>query len=114
MLTILGVTEPPPLVCIEEPERSIHPKMLRRLAHYLQQAAQRTQLIITTHNAELLDYFDPYQQENVQVLVAHRDKEHATQFTAVQNIQNVRAWLDDYMLGQIWTMGQIEEMLEVE
>jgi len=113
LLTILSVTDPPPLVCIEEPERSIHPKMLRRLAHYLQQAAQRTQLIITTHNAELLDHFDPY-QENVQVLVAHRDKEHATQFTAVQNIQNVQAWLDDYMLGQIWTMGQIEEMLEVE
>ncbi len=114
LLTILGVTEPPPLVCIEEPERSIHPKMMRRLAHYLQRAAQRTQLIITTHNAELLDHFDPYQQENVQVLVAYRDKEHATQFTAVQNIQNVQAWLDDYMLGQIWTMGQIEEMLEVE
>jgi predicted ATPase len=114
LLTILSVTEPPPLVCIEEPERSIHPRMLGRLAHYLQEAAQRTQLIITTHNAELLDHFDPYRQENVQVLVACRDTEHATQFTAVQNIQNVQAWLDDYMLGQIWTMGQIEEMLEVE
>lgn len=114
LLTILSVTDPPPLICIEEPERSIHPGMLRRLAHYLQDAADRTQLIITTHSAGLLDHFDPYQQENVQVLVAYRDKEHATQFTAIRKIQNVRAWLDDYMLGQIWTMGQIEEMLEVE
>jgi len=114
LLTVLSESNPVPLICIEEPERSIHPKMLSRLAYYLHEAARHTQLIITTHNADFLDHFDPYQQEYVQVLVAYRDKEHATQFAPIRNIRNVKAWLEDYMLGQVWTMGQIEEMLEVE
>jgi predicted ATPase len=114
LLTVLSESNPVPLICIEEPERSIHPKMLSRLAYYLHEAARHTQLIITTHNADFLDHFDPYQQEYVQVLVAYRDKEHATQFAPIRQIRNVKAWLSDYMLGQVWTMGQIEEMLEVE
>ncbi len=36
----------------------------------------------------------------------------ATRFVPVRDIRNVREWLDDYMLGQIWAMGQIEEILE--
>jgi predicted ATPase len=101
------------LICLEEPERSIHPQLLRRLAYYLREAAQHTQLIITTHSAELLDHFDPYEQEYLQVLIAYRDQEGATQFIPIRNVHNVQKWLEDYMLGQIWTMGQIEEMLEI-
>jgi len=111
---LTALSDPAPLICIEEPERSIHPKMLSRLAYFLHEAVQRTQLIITTHNADFLDHFDPYQQDYVQVLIAYRDKEHTTQFAQIRHIQHVKAWLEDYMLGQIWTMGQIEEMLEVE
>ncbi|MCP4701166.1 MAG: ATP-binding protein [Gammaproteobacteria bacterium] len=114
LLTVLNKNDSVPLICIEEPERSIHPKMLSRLAGYLHEAVQHTQLMITTHNADFLDHFDPYQKEYVQVLVAYRDKEHATRFAPISDIRNVKAWLEDYMLGQIWTMGQLEEMLEVE
>ncbi len=112
LLTVLSVSNPAPLICLEEPERSVHPQLLRRLAYYLREAAQYTQIIITTHSAEFLDHFDPYQQDYVQVLIAHRNQEGATQFTPIRQIQHVQKWLDDYMLGQIWTMGQIEEMLE--
>jgi predicted ATPase len=114
LLTTLSVSDPAPLICLEEPERSTHPQLLRRLASYLHEAAQYTQLIITTHSAEFLDHFDPYEQEYLQVLIVHRDPEGATQFTPIRKVQNIKAWLEDYMLGQVWTMGQIEEMLEVE
>lgn len=113
LLTILSVSDPAPLICLEEPERSIHLHLIPRLAHLLHEAAYHTQLLITTHSPELLDYFDPYEQDHVQVLVAYRNIDGATEFVPVRNVQNVQKWLDDYMLGQIWSMGQIEEMLEV-
>ena len=110
LLTVLGVSEPAPLTCLEEPERSIHPQLTRRLANYLHEASRHTQLIVTTHSPEFLDHFNPYEQDYVQVLVACRDSRGATRFVPVRDIRNVRAWLDDYMLGQIWAMGQIEEI----
>jgi predicted ATPase len=113
LLTVLSVSDPAPLICLEEPERSIHPQLLRRLAYYIREAAQHTQLIITTHSAEFLDHFDPYEQEYLQILIAYRDLEGATKFVPIRNLQNVQKWLEDYMLGQIWTMGQIEETLEI-
>ncbi len=113
LLTVLSNSKPAPLICLEEPERSIHPQLIPRLAHYLHEAAHHTQLIVTTHSPEFLDHFDPNQQEYVQVLVAYRNAEGATEFVPIQKIQNVQSWLDDYTLGQIWTMGQIDEMLEV-
>lgn len=112
LLTVLSVSEPAPLICLEEPERSIHPQLIPRLAYYLHEAAHHTQLIVTTHSPEFLDYFDPYEQEHVQVLLTYRDDEGATQFVPLQQVPNMQKWLEDYMLGQIWTMGQIEEMLE--
>jgi len=113
LLTILGVSKLPPLICLEEPERSIHRQLIPRLAHYLHETAQHTQLIITTHSPELLDQFDPYEQDYLQVLIAYRDREGATHFVPIRSVQNVQKWLEDYMLGQIWSMGQIEELLEV-
>lgn len=112
LLTALSVSDLAPLICFEEPERSIHPQLLRRLAYYLHEAARHTQLIITTHSAEFLDYFDPYEQEYLQVLITYRDQEGATQFVPIRNVQNIQKWLEDYMLGQIWTMGQLEEVLD--
>ncbi|MCP4369489.1 MAG: AAA family ATPase [Deltaproteobacteria bacterium] len=112
LLTVLSISKPAPFICLEEPERSIHLQLIPRLAHYLHEAAQGTQLIVTTHSPEFLDHFDPYEQDYVQVLIAHRDNEGATQFVPIRKVQNIQKWLDEYMLGQIWTMGQIEEILE--
>ena len=52
LLAILCHPEPPPLICIEEPEIAMHPDSLRpghrRLL--MRKASQRTQLIVTTHS----------------------------------------------------------------
>ena len=45
----------PPLIAIEEPELAIHPGALAILADYLQEASQRTQILITTHSPDLMD-----------------------------------------------------------
>ena len=45
----------PSLVAIEEPETSLHPAAMRALVDALDEATGRTQVLLTTHNTELLD-----------------------------------------------------------
>jgi len=62
-LRILGILaalyQDPPrsLVAIEEPELAIHPGALGVLCDVLQEASHRSQIMITTHNPDLIDKF---------------------------------------------------------
>ncbi len=57
----------PSLVAIEEPETSLHPAAMRALVDALDEATARTQILLTTHSAELLD--NPHvRPENVRVV----------------------------------------------
>jgi predicted ATPase len=49
---------PPPLICIDEPETGLHPRLLPIVGDLIKAAAERTQVLITTHSPELLNRFD--------------------------------------------------------
>ena len=49
---------PPPLVAIDEPELGLHPGLLPIVAEMIKTAAERTQVIVTTHSPDLLNCFD--------------------------------------------------------
>ncbi|MBI4568882.1 MAG: AAA family ATPase [Planctomycetes bacterium] len=49
---------PPPLVCIDEPEVGLHPRMLPVVAGLFEAASARTQFIIATHSPEFLSHFN--------------------------------------------------------
>ena len=44
------------LICIEEPENSIHPSLLKKLLNSLYQLSEETQLIFTSHSPYLINY----------------------------------------------------------
>jgi len=50
LLAILCHPNPPPLMCIEEPELGLHPDILPTLADLIRKASERCQLIVTTHS----------------------------------------------------------------
>lgn len=50
--------EPPTLVGLEEPETAVHPGAAAVLAEALQEAALRTQILVTTHSPDLITRFD--------------------------------------------------------
>lgn len=102
LLAILCHPSPGPLVCIEEPELGLHPDVLPALASLLKDAAQRTQLIVTTHSDILVDALTDRPQS---VLVASRG-EDGTQLARL-DAQALQPWLDKYRLGQLWTRGDI-------
>lgn len=102
LLAILCHPNPPPLVCIEEPELGLHPDVLPTLAELLKEAAERTQLIVTTHSDVLVDALTDVPES---VLVAEKT-ETGTSLTRL-DANKLAPWLKKYRLGQLWTRGEI-------
>lgn len=53
--TALLTTAPPPLLVLNEPETSLHPRLLPPLARLIQAAAARTQVVVVSHSATLIE-----------------------------------------------------------
>jgi predicted ATPase len=102
LLAILCHPEPPPLICIEEPETGLHPDILPTIAELMIEASQKTQLIVTTHSDILVSAFSEIPEA---VLVCEKD-EDGTHFTRLKK-DELKAWLEEYELGDLWLKGEI-------
>ncbi len=102
LLAILVDPSPPPLICIEEPELGLHPDILPKLADLMVAAAERTQLIVTTHSDILVDAMT----ERPETVVVCEKHDGMTQMQRLRKTE-LTVWLDKYRLGQLWTKGQI-------
>jgi len=102
LLAILCHPTPPPLVCIEEPELSLHPDALKSIVEMLVEASQRTQLVVTTHSDTLVSDLSNYPES---ILVCDRE-ETGTRLHRLDK-SHLQAWLEKYTLGELWRMGEI-------
>jgi predicted ATPase len=102
LLAILCHPDPPPLVCIEEPEIGLHPDVIPMIAELLIEAAQRTQLIVTTHSADLVSALWEVPES---VVVCERDQRGSH----LQRLDpdRMKKWLEKYRLGDLWRSGEI-------
>ncbi len=101
LLAILCHPEPPPLICIEEPEIAMHPDSLDLVVELLRKASERTQLIVTTHSPWLIDRLSALPD---QVVVCERQPEAGTQFKRFTR-DELKDWLEDQPLGEVWMSG---------
>jgi predicted ATPase len=102
LLAILCDPEPPPLICIEEPELGLHPDILPKVADLLRAASERTQLIVTTHSDILVDAMTEIPEA---VVVCSKQQGQTTMERL--NPDALSKWLKKYRLGQLWTKGEI-------
>lgn len=102
LLTILLNPDPPPLICIEEPELGIHPDAIGALAELLRIASTRTQVIATTHSDLLVTAFG---DDPESIIVCDKDQD-ATRLRRLEKSE-LGVWLKDYALGDLWMKGQI-------
>jgi len=102
LLAILCDPEPPPLICIEEPELGLHPDILPKLADWLMAASEKTQLIVTTHSDILVDAMT----DRPEAVVVCEKHDGRTEMRRLKK-EELAAWLDKYRLGQLWTKGQL-------
>jgi predicted ATPase len=72
----------------EEPERHLHPHLISRLAGMLRDAAQRKQLVVTTHNPELVKHADL-----ADLLLVQRDRQGFSRLSRPAENQEVKVFL---------------------
>ena len=102
LLAVLLHPEPPPLICLEEPELGLHPDLLPTLADLAVDASQRCQIIVTTHS----DIFVDALTERPESVVVCEKHDGATE-TRRLDPKDLQKWLADYRLGALWTSGEL-------
>ncbi len=106
LLTVLASPNPAPLIAIDEPETGLHPSMMPIVAEYAVDAAERTQVILTTHSPQLLDAFEDVVPKTTVVKWTEGK-------TVLQNVEGeqLERWLKEYSLGSLFRSGELENGL---
>lgn len=115
---LLNEPELPPLIAIEEPERNLHPGALSDIAHVLEQIAQYSQVIITTHSSQLLDAFSPETlSDSLGVLLLQNRPGFGTEAINLEDCSDkgeaLQGWIDDFGIGSaIFDSGLLPDEME--
>jgi predicted ATPase len=100
LLAVLLNPNPPPLICLEEPESGLHPQIIQVLAELLIDASERTQIIVTTHSRALVDRFT----DSPEYVVVFDKEDDATKMKRLDR-KELGEWLEEYSLGPLWARG---------
>ena len=110
LLTLAYLPSPPTILGLEEPDRGIHPRLLRRVQDALYRLAYPdsfgdnrapVQVIATTHSPYLLDLFRDHPDE---VVIAQREGMSA-RFDRLSDLGNIEEILQGAPLGEVWYTG---------
>lgn len=110
MLSLSFAPSPPSMVCVEEIDRGIHPRMLRevrdafyRLSYPESFGMTRppTQVIATTHSPYLLDLLRDHPEE---IVISHKTGT-AAHFERLSERRDLAELLQEGSLGDIWFSG---------
>ena len=116
--SLLNLPELPPFIAIEEPERNLHPGALTDIASVLEQLAESTQVIITTHSSQLLDAFNPENlSDSLGVLLLRNRPGYGTEVINLEDIRGDRAalngWITDFGIGSaIFDSELLQDLME--
>ena len=110
LLTIAYLPEPPSIVCLEDPDHGLHPRLLRdvrdalyRLAYPEGSNEKRApvQVIATTHNPYFLDLFREHPEE---IVIAEKVGLEG-KFSRLSDRKDLEEILGDAPLSEVWYSG---------
>ena len=110
MLTLAHAPEPPGVLCIEEVDRGVHPRLLRevrdalyRLSYPLPESGGRepVQVLATTHSPYLLDLFREHPEE---IILANKRGNAAT-LGRLSDRADLLELMKESNLGDLWYSG---------
>lgn len=109
-LTLAYLPNPPKIVAFEEPEKGIHPRLLRNIQEAMYRLAypenfgekrEPIQVIATTHSPYLLDLYKEHPEE---IVIASKD-ENGVHFERLVDKPHYEEVIQDAPLGEIWYSG---------
>ncbi len=110
IITLAYLPDPPPLIGLEEPDRGIHPRLLRdvrdalyRLSYPSQFGESRppVQVVATTQSPYFLDLFKEHPEE---IVIAQKEGLEA-RFERLSDRPDIEEILADAPLGEVWYSG---------
>jgi len=108
ILTIIYQDNPPDVICLEEIDRALHPRLFQRIIELCFDITEQTgtQIIATTHNPYLLDQFKDREES---VIIVEKEN-GGTKFTPLLDRLALLESEDDLMeednpLGELWYSG---------
>jgi predicted ATPase len=102
-LVVLLDPRPPQFIGIEEPENFLHPRLLRGLVEECRRAAERSQLLVTTHSPHFVNGLRP---EELRIL--YRDEQGHTRVVSAAKQPGIPELLEQgAALGDLWMEGYL-------
>ncbi|MCI0535594.1 MAG: AAA family ATPase [Verrucomicrobiales bacterium] len=110
LVTIAYLPEPPSIVCLEEPDHGLHPRLLRDVRDALYRLAypegsnenrEPVQVIATTHNPYFLDLFREHPEE---IVIAEKVGLEG-KFSRLSDRNDLEEILGDAPLSEVWYSG---------
>jgi len=111
ILALAFQPQKPALLCIEEPDRGLHPRLYREIRDVLHRLAYPdqygethapVQIIATTHSPYFLNEFSPEQ-----VVVCEKNADHSVTFRNLSKDPDAMRILGDSLIGDAWATGAL-------
>jgi predicted ATPase len=102
LLAILLRPSAAPLICLEEPELGLHSDAMTLIAKLLVEAAEKTQIVVTTHSDVLVSALSKHAES----VVVCDNLAGASRFRRLES-DKLRFWMDKNQLGEIWRAGEL-------
>jgi len=96
--------EKKPIIIIEEPERNIHPYLISKVVEMMKDASQEKQIIVTTHNPEIVKYAG---LENI--MLVSRDENGFSSILRPTDKEEVKTFLkNDIGIEELYVQNLLE------
>jgi predicted ATPase len=112
LLSIAHLPHPPSIIALEDPDRGMHPRLLRDVLDATERLANPeafgdsrppVQVVMTTHSPLLVDLF----KDRPEDVVLIEKTEHSSEFRRLSEIPNIEEILSGAHLGDAWFSGSL-------
>jgi predicted ATPase len=110
LLSLLLGDKSTSLICLEEPDHNLHPRLMLHLAdamRYFEVLKEpHPQILVTTHSPDFLNCFNIAEEsEYLNVFVVEREPQTGQTNFRLVDAERLRWWLSKHRLGELYTRG---------